>query len=148
PSAGRTHGADWSWYPADGRRCGRATGTTASGQPAAGETTGGEAGMVATAEQMEADGLIMEAVITPEGRGDPYPRYRQLRETAPVHKSSLGPVLFLTRYEDTNFLLRDNRFGKGDPADERRMVFNPSVRPRPPSVLATSMLFVNPPDHT
>ncbi len=104
--------------------------------------------MVATAEQMAADGLIMETLITPEGRADPYPRYRQLRETAPVHKSSLGPVWFLTRYEDTNFLLRDNRFGKGDPADERRMVFNPSVRPRPPSVLATSMLFVNPPDHT
>ncbi len=104
--------------------------------------------MAATAEQMAADGLVMETLITPEGRADPHPRYHRLRETAPVHKSSLGPLWFVTRYDDCNFLLRDNRFGKGDPADDRRALFTPGVRPRPPSVMATSMLFVNPPSHT
>jgi len=98
--------------------------------------------------QTSADGLVMETLLTPEGRSDPYPRYRRLRELAPVHRSELGPVWFLTRWADCNFVLRDQRFGKGDLTSERQALFNPGLAPRETSFMGNSMLFVNPPDHT
>ena len=94
------------------------------------------------------DGLVMETLLTPEGRADPYPRYRQLREVAPVHRSDLGAVWFLTRWADCNVVLRDPRLGKGDLNDDRRALFNPGLPPRQQTVMGNSMLFVNPPDHT
>lgn len=94
------------------------------------------------------DGLVMETLLTPEGRADPYPRYRQLREVAPVHRSDLGAVWFLTRWADCNAVLRDPRLGKGDLNDDRRALFNPGLPPRQQTVMGNSMLFVNPPDHT
>jgi len=98
--------------------------------------------------QTTPDGIVMETLLTPEGRADPYPRYRKLRELAPVHRSELGPVWFLTRWADCNFVLRDHRFGKGDLTSDRRMLFNPGLPPREQSFMGNSMLFVNPPDHT
>ena len=94
------------------------------------------------------DGLVMETLLTPEGRADPYPRYRQLRTVAPVHRSDLGAVWFLTRWADCNAVLRDPRLGKGDLNDDRRALFNPGLPPRQQTVMGNSMLFVNPPDHT
>ena len=94
------------------------------------------------------DGLVMETLLTPEGRADPYPRYRQLREVAPVHRSDLGAVWFLIRWADCNAVLRDPRLGKGDLNDDRRALFNPGLPPRQQTVMGNSMLFVNPPDHT
>lgn len=94
------------------------------------------------------DGLVMETLLTPEGRADPYPRYRQLRDVAPVHRSDLGAVWFLTRWADCNAVLRDPRLGKGDLNDDRRPLFNPGLPPRQQTVMGNSMLFVNPPDHT
>ena len=97
---------------------------------------------------MNPDGLVMETLLTPEGRADPYPRYRQLRDVAPVHRSDLGAVWFLTRWADCNAVLRDPRLGKGDLNDDRRALFNPGLPPRQQTVMGNSMLFVNPPDHT
>lgn len=94
------------------------------------------------------DRLVMETLLTPEGRADPYPRYRQLRDVAPVHRSDLGAVWFLTRWADCNAVLRDPRLGKGDLNDDRRALFNPGLPPRQQTVMGNSMLFVNPPDHT
>ena len=94
------------------------------------------------------DGLVMETLLTPEGRADPYPRYRQLRDVAPVHRSDLGAVWFLTRWADCNAVLRDPRLGKGDLNDDRRALFNPGLPPRQQTVMGNSMLFVNPPDHS
>lgn len=94
------------------------------------------------------DGLVMETLLTPEGRADPYPRYLQLRDVAPVHRSDLGAVWFLTRWADCNAVLRDPRLGKGDLNDDRRALFNPGLPPRQQTVMGNSMLFVNPPDHT
>ena len=98
--------------------------------------------------QTTPDGLVMETLLVPEGRADPYPRYRKLRELAPVHRSELGPVWFLTRWADCNFVLRDHRFGKGDMTSGRQLLFNPELPPREQSFMGDSMLFVNPPDHT
>jgi hypothetical protein len=44
-------------------------------------------------------------------RADPYPQYRQLRETRPVHKT-LG-LWVLTRHEDVQRVLRDRTFSAG-----------------------------------
>lgn len=38
---------------------------------------------------------------------DPYPVYRQLRETAPIHRSPASGVYTLSRYEDVAFALRN-----------------------------------------
>jgi len=81
---------------------------------------------------------------SPEVHADPYPFYRRLRETDPVHLSPIG-LWILTRYDDCVTSLRDPRFGRdgfeailaaqyGEEAGAERL-------PR-------SMLFRDPPDHT
>ncbi|HSH61875.1 MAG TPA: hypothetical protein VK988_19950, partial [Acidimicrobiales bacterium] len=64
-----------------------------------------------TVSAVEADGLLVEVVATPEGRADPYPRYAALRRLAPVHQSTFG-VWALTRYDDCQQLLRHPGVGK------------------------------------
>jgi cytochrome P450 len=95
------------------------------------------------------DALVFEVLATPEGRRDPYPRYRALRESAPIHRSALGHLWYLTRYEDTRFVLRDPRFGKHPDGampgfgveDADRSAYMANFR-------RASMLFLDPPDHT
>jgi cytochrome P450 len=96
----------------------------------------------------ELDELILETLLSDEGRADPYPRYQRLRQSAPVHRSGIGAVWFLTRYDDINAVLRDPRLGKDDLSKGRRGLFGPSLPPGQRSTLGRSMLFVNPPDHT
>lgn len=100
--------------------------------------------------QTTPDGIVMEIMLTPEGRADPYTRYARLREMAPVHRSQLGPLWFLTRYHDCNLVLRDHRFGKGDFSDRSGAmgVFSPAMPERQQSIMVDSMLMQNPPDHT
>lgn len=64
----------------------------------------------------------------PAFRRDPYTTYDQLRAAAPLFFWEAGNTWFLTRWEDCNALLRDNRLGN-----------NP---------VGVDMLFQNPPDHT
>lgn len=45
----------------------------------------------------------------PEHRRDPYPTYRRLRETAPVHRTRYR-VWVVSRYDDVAAILRDRRF--------------------------------------
>jgi cytochrome P450 len=95
------------------------------------------------------DALVFEILATPEGRRDPYPRYHALREAAPIHRSALGNLWYLSRYDDTRFVLRDPRFGKHpegsmpgfgvDDADRSEYMAN---------FRRSSMLFLDPPDHT
>ena len=58
-----------------------------------------------------ADAVALRLFQTREGRTDPYPLYHQLRELAPVHRTSFG-IWVLTRYGDISAMLRDPRFGK------------------------------------
>jgi cytochrome P450 len=93
------------------------------------------------------DALVYELLATPEGRGDPYPRYAALRHTAPVHRS--GNLWFLTRYDDVRFVLRDPRFGKHP--EGTMPAFGADDTDRSPYLQEfrrSSMLFVDPPDHT
>ena len=98
---------------------------------------------------------LFEIFMTPEGGADPHSRYGVLHQRAPVLPMPAG--IALSRYDDCQAVLRDNRFGKdfdptseipgaGAVADEvtefrRRMAENRDDRP-------LSMLAANPPDHT
>lgn len=80
---------------------------------------------------------------------DPYPFFRQLRESAPVWK---GPLerWFVTGYEDTALMLKDRRFGKDytDPEAVTRR-FGPTAMQEPAVIdLMQMMLMRDPPDHT
>ena len=82
--------------------------------------------------------------LTPEFHADPYPFYRHMRETDPVHLSPLG-LWVLTRYDDCVTSLRDPRFGRdGFEAILAAQYGEESETGR----LPRSMLFRDPPDHT
>ncbi len=106
---------------------------------------------------MTPDQALAEMFFTDAGIADPAPFYHHLRSVAPVHLSGTGAT-FLTRFDDCQRILRDNRFGKAnrgsggglipdtDPAvialrAEQMERFIASGRP-------ASMLFLNPPDHS
>jgi cytochrome P450 len=105
---------------------------------------------------VDADNVLLRLLLTPDGRADPYPLYRELRDTAPVLRSSFGPVV-LSRYEDCMTALRDPRLGRGtalraagegpslgfagfDVDPEQRQAFFERA--------GNNMLFADPPDHT
>ena len=44
-----------------------------------------------------ADNVLVGLFSDPAVRADPYPAYRQLRETAPVHHSAVLPLWVATR---------------------------------------------------
>lgn len=92
------------------------------------------------------DALFME-ILGAGGDVDPYPLYRELRETAPVFKNSLG-LWILTRYDDCRAVLRDPRMGKNwaqfaeaSGVENWRDHVSLQTGDR-------SLLFLNPPDHT
>jgi cytochrome P450 len=100
---------------------------------------------------VDVDALLAEILLTPEGKADPYPRYAAIREQAPASRTALGFVV-VGRYEDCQALLRDPRFGKGEPGpiwesyglteqdwQDRFGEFTKQTR---------SMLGLDPPDHT
>jgi len=80
-------------------------------------------------------------LFAPREAADPYPRYRALRESDPVHwDDPLGAWVF-TRYRDVERVLRDSRFGV-QRLDPRKL------KQGPISSLRRSMfLFRDPPDH-
>ena len=100
---------------------------------------------------IDVDGLLAEIFLTPEGKADPYPRYAAIREHSPSFKSALGFVV-VGRYEDCQLVLRDPRFGKGEPGpmwEEYGLTeaqwterFGDMER------RTRSMLGLDPPDHT
>lgn len=81
-------------------------------------------------------------IRNPEFRADPYPLLDVLRANAPVFYWEEWGLWFLTRYEDCNNLLRDNRLRQGEftafPEAERVLW----------EMMSKWMLMQNPPDHT
>jgi cytochrome P450 len=73
----------------------------------------------------------------PDVRANPYPQYRRLRESDPVHFSSQTGMWFLSRYEDCALALRDPRFSAELGQDRRRRA----------TALPRTMLNTDPPDH-
>lgn len=92
------------------------------------------------------DALILEILTTPAGRDDPYSRYRTLREVAPIHRSPDAPIVYLSRYDDCRGVLHDPALGK-HPADAVS-IFGTATSEEWSIFRRTSMLFLDPPDHT
>ena len=116
--------------------------------------------MTATASAvggLNGDDALAALFFTEEGIADPAPLYHHLRTTAPVHHSGTGAV-FLTRFDDCDRVLRDNRFGKEQLSDGGNLIplgdeaavrFRREWRERlVAGGLAESMLFLDPPQHT
>ncbi len=113
------------------------------------------------------DALLLELLLTPEGRADPYPRYEAIRAEAPRHRSAMGALWVVTGYDDCREVLGDNRFGKSDgrdlPGDAERiaagggmgaLLAGPELEPELMARMEkasegnSSLLRLNPPDHT
>ena len=103
-----------------------------------------------------ADAALLEVLLTPEGRADPYPLYRRIRERAPVLRTSFGDgSIALTRYEDCIVALRNPRLGRGIVGPNARPIrtslpgaADPEVRALFFAGAGQSMLFTDPPEHT
>jgi len=102
-----------------------------------------------TVSTAEADSLLVEVVATPEGRGDPYPRYAALRRLAPVHQSAFG-FWALTRYDDCQQLLRHPGVGKDFSGAAHALGLTPEQRAEQDRFRKdrSNMLTTDPPDHT
>src|SRR4051812_23842302 len=88
---------------------------------------------------------ILTALTTTDGRENPYPLYRELRERAPVCRADDGAVV-LTRYADCHALLRHPDFGHGEQINAAA-VFALEEHPAL-ALFGSSMLFADPPRHT
>jgi cytochrome P450 len=94
-----------------------------------------------------ADEAFAEILFSPEGRVDPYSRYRRLREAVPVHHSALG-IWVLTRYDDVNESLRSKRVGKDVYTFMAGRFSGDWEQHAALRKLASTMLWSNPPEHT
>ncbi|WP_030442402.1 cytochrome P450 [Actinoplanes subtropicus] len=102
--------------------------------------------MVDIVEGPEVSALLGE-LTTLVGREDPYPRYERLREIGPVVRAD-DDALVVTRHADCAAVTRDARLGHL-PADMLAFVGLPDWAEHPSlRLLFTSMLTLNPPDHT
>ena len=87
-------------------------------------------------------------MATPHGHADPYPLYRRLQAAAPVHRSGLDGVWYVSGFEACRHVLGDTRIGKNEQFIVRRHGVDPERirlaqrRQRP------SMITANPPEHT
>jgi cytochrome P450 PksS len=91
-------------------------------------------------------------IVSAEFKADPFPFFARLRTSDPVYRTTLPdktPVWLLTRYDDVNALLRDQRFTKNRRSaltkeQLRKLPWTPPMfRP-----LERNMLDLDPPDHT
>lgn len=104
--------------------------------------------MIETGELTDsrADELLYWSVLTPEGHQDPYAAYKRLRADKPRWKSSTGATV-LASYRDCMEALRNPKLGRPD----QEMGDPPTTftgRNRISEGTTTSMLLLNPPDHT
>ena len=89
---------------------------------------------------------------------DPYPLYARMRDVPPVRRDPVLPVWVVTGYEEAMSILRDTRFTVQRKSSRTSPdSFSIDVLPNGPvrkqlgalvSVLATKMIFLDPPEHT
>ena len=90
----------------------------------------------------------LQSIFSPEIIANPYPMYRQLRESNPVLVLDDANMMIISRYADVQAVLRDRALGHADDSmmseeQLREIAENPAVRN-----LRRTMLLMNPPDHT
>ena len=97
------------------------------------------------------DAILASIFLTAEGKADPYPGYATVREATPVHSSAFG-LKVITRFDDCQAVLRDNRYGRGENKVDPSMfgLTQEEFDARFPNRndLNESMLGLDPPDHT
>jgi cytochrome P450 len=93
------------------------------------------------------DPAIATPLFGPAMLDDPYPVYRRLRETDPVHWYEPFGAWVLTRYHDVAAALHDPRFSSERTAAMQAMAGQPGLQPFF-DFLATRMLYADPPRHT
>ncbi|MBW3668708.1 MAG: cytochrome P450 [Actinobacteria bacterium] len=89
--------------------------------------------------------------FAPEVRGDPYPLYAELRQTAPVYWSQEQQAFLLTRYADCVSVLRSAHTSVDDRNAARQGERRVSLRDNAAMAGLAElrpMLFSDPPDHT
>ena len=91
-------------------------------------------------------------LASPAFKANPYPYYARLRDEAPVHRVILPtrePAWLVTRYDDVEALLKDERFAKdaANALTPRQRAEQKWVR-KAFKALKTNMLDRDPPDHT
>ncbi|GLY99086.1 cytochrome P450 [Actinoplanes sp. NBRC 103695] len=90
---------------------------------------------------------LLDELTKAAGREDPYPRYDRLREISPLIRADDGAIV-LTGYAECHAVVRDGRFGHM-PADMLGFAGFPDWAEHPGLyTLFTSILTINPPDHT
>jgi cytochrome P450 len=90
---------------------------------------------------------LLGELTTLTGRDDPYPRYRRLREISPVVRAD-DNALVVTRHADCAAVTRDAKLGHM-PAHMLAFMGLPDWADHPAlHQLFTSLLALNPPDHT
>lgn len=102
-----------------------------------------------------AESLVQEILFDPAGRADPYPRYRALRERAPVLRTSQGSLV-LSRYAECQAALGEPKLGRGVKFRREQGAIAPlgaldanaDLHKRFFDQAAHNMLFADPPDHT
>ncbi len=95
-----------------------------------------------------ADAVLHRLWNTREGRADPYPHYRRLRELAPLYRSRLDGLWYATRYADCEQILRDPRFGRKPARLMRGCGTGAEAFAQFRERMRTSMLTEDPPEHT
>jgi cytochrome P450 len=93
------------------------------------------------------DPAITTPLFGPAMLDDPYPVYRRLRETDPVHWHEPFGAWVLTRYHDVVAALHDPRFSSERTGTMQEMAGQPGLKPFF-DFLATRMLYADPPRHT
>jgi cytochrome P450 len=96
-------------------------------------------------DPLEADLLLGSTIMTDEGRQDPYPAYARLRAGGGRWTSAFGAV-GLAGYEDCTAVLRNPALGRAEA--DMDMPENISGRQRQVDQDTSTMLMLNPPDHT
>lgn len=97
---------------------------------------------------MTPDGLLLSLLVDPSAIADPYPLYRQLRETAPLFCTQMTGTWVISEFETAKNLLRDPRCGSPPDLDSIGPVSIDGSPRRQIDSETISMLFLNPPDHT
>lgn len=104
--------------------------------------------MTASATTIRADELLCTALLTPEGKRDPYPLYQEIREIAPLYRSGLDGLWYASRYSDCRALLIDPRCGRPREGVVQRFGMTEEQVESANRCLRPTMLMQNPPEHT
>ncbi len=96
----------------------------------------------------ESTAPVMGNLFTPEFVADPYPTYRQIRESNPFFRIPGTQDWITVRYNDCVEVLRDKRFGIDNDRRMREGHGDDYMSVPAYASLAHMMLFSDPPDHT